>query len=340
LAEKCGEFRIQECNYLHIILMEIKELCVSFVGFFLLIIRVLISVAFLTLLERKVLGYIQIRKGPNKVGVIGLLQPFSDAVKLFLKEQTYPETSNYLFYVICPIVRLFLSLFVWLIFNYIEGIIRFGLGILFFFCITRIGVYAVMLAGWSSNSVYALLGGLRAVAQTISYEVRIILILLRLVSLVIKYDIIVYLLHQNNVWFMILLFPLFICWFSTCLAETNRTPFDLAEGESELVSGFNVEYRRGGFAIIFISEYSSILFISILTVVIFIGRDLGFIFYIKLLIISFFFIWVRGTLPRIRYDKLINLTWKVYLPVALNFLLFYGGLNIVFNYLYWDKKRN
>jgi NADH-ubiquinone oxidoreductase chain 1 len=305
------------------------DFILSMVRRLILIILVMIGVAFLTLLERKVLGYIQIRKGPNKVGIIGVPQPFSDAIKLFSKEQTYPFISNYLVYYFSPIFSLFLSLLCWLCLPLLIKIFSFNLGVLFFLCCLRMGVYTVILAGWSSNSNYALLGGMRAVAQTISYEVRLVLILLSLIFLVGGYNFFYFLFFQDNIWFLYLTFPLRLVWFRTSLAETNRTPFDFAEGESELVSGFNVEYRSGGFALIFLAEYSRILFIRFLFVIIFLGGDIfNFLFFLKLAFISFIFIWVRGTLPRFRYDKLIYLAWKRFLPFSLNFLLFIIGLKI------------
>ena len=289
------------------------DLVIPFLGSLILVICVIIGVAFLTLLERKVLGYIQIRKGPNKVGFIGIPQPFSDAIKLFTKEQTYPFISNYLIYYLSPIFSLFLSLLGWLCIPYFIKLFSFNLGVLFFLCCLRMGVYSVMIAGWSSNSNYALLGGLRAVAQTISYEVSLALILLSIIFLVGGYNFFYFLFFQLNTWFMFICFPLALVWFCTSLAETNRTPFDFAEGESELVSGFNVEYRRGGFALIFLAEYSRILFIRILFSVFFLGSDIfSFIFFLKLAFVSFIFIWVRGTLPRFRYDKLMYLAWKVF----------------------------
>ena len=306
------------------------ELIIPFLGSLILVICVIIGVAFLTLLERKVLGYIQIRKGPNKVGFLGIPQPFSDAIKLFTKEQTYPYISNYLIYYLSPIFSLFLSLIGWLCIPYITKLYSFNLGVLFFLCCLRIGVYRVIIAGWSSNSNYALLGGLRAVAQTISYEVRLALILLSLIFLVGDYNFFSFIIFQFNVWFIILCFPLGLVWFCTSLAETNRTPFDFAEGESELVSGFNVEYRSGGFVLIFLAEYSSILFIRILFSLFFLGGDIySFIFFLKLRFISFIFIWVRGTLPRFRYDKLIYLAWKSFLPFSLNFLFLVIGIKLI-----------
>lgn len=296
----------------------------------LLVILVIVGVAFLTLLERKVLGYIQLRKGPNKVGILGIPQPFCDAIKLFTKEQTFPNNSNYLVYYFSPIFSLFLSLLAWLCFPFLIKLYSFNLGVLFFLCCLRIGVYSVILAGWSSNSNYALLGGLRAVAQTISYEVSLVLILISIIFLVGGYNFYYFFLFQDYIWFMFFCFPVGAVWFFSSLAETNRTPFDFAEGESELVSGFNVEYRRGGFALIFLAEYSRILFIRILFSLIFLGGDVyNFIFFLKLSFISFLFIWVRGTLPRFRYDKLMYLAWKSFLPFSLNYLFLILGLKIL-----------
>nr|QNV11693.1 NADH dehydrogenase subunit 1 [Phyllodromia melanocephala] len=311
--------------------MFFMELILSLVGGLLMIICVLVGVAFLTLLERKILGYIQIRKGPNKVGLMGIPQPFCDAIKLFTKEQTYPLISNYISYYFSPIFSLFLSLIVWMCMPMFIKLFSFNLGLLFFLSCTSLGVYTVMIAGWSSNSNYALLGGLRAVAQTISYEVSLALILLSFVFLIESYNMHNFFLYQKYVWFLMFLFPMGMVWFSSCLAETNRTPFDFAEGESELVSGFNVEYSSGGFALIFLAEYASILFMSMLFCVIFLGCNIyNLDFYLKLTFISFMFIWVRGTLPRFRYDKLMYLAWKCFLPFSLNYLMFFIGLKIFF----------
>nr|UPX88589.1 NADH dehydrogenase subunit 1 [Paraleptophlebia submarginata] len=306
-----------------------KDVIMALVSGLLLVICVLVGVAFLTLLERKVLGYIQIRKGPSKVGIWGIPQPFADAIKLFTKEQTFPVVSNYFPYYISPILSLFLSLVVWVIFPFWTGLFSFNLGLLFFLCCTSLGVYTVMVAGWSSNSNYALLGGLRAVAQTISYEVSLALTLLSFVFLVGGYNVVEFIVYQEYVWFLFLSVPLMLIWVASSLAETNRTPFDFAEGESELVSGFNVEYSSGGFALIFMAEYASILFMSMLFVVLFMGGEtLTLWFFIKLTSVSFGFVWARGTLPRFRYDKLMYLAWKSFLPVALNFLIFFGGFSV------------
>nr|QTZ20274.1 NADH dehydrogenase subunit 1 [Spodoptera pectinicornis] len=310
--------------------MFMNDIYMIFLGLLILIIGILVGVAYLTLLERKVLGYIQIRKGPNKVGFMGILQPFSDAIKLFTKEQTYPNFSNYMSYYFSPILSFILSLMIWLLIPYYFNMISFNLGILFFLCCTSMGVYTVMVAGWSSNSNYALLGGLRAVAQTISYEVSLALILMSSIIMIMDFNLLSFFYYQDYIWFIILMFPLSLCWMSSSLAETNRTPFDFAEGESELVSGFNIEYSSGGFALIFLAEYSSILFMSLLFVLMYMGGfSLSILFYLKLLFISFLFIWVRGTLPRYRYDKLMYLAWKSYLPISLNFLLFFLGFKIL-----------
>nr|CAH59885.1 NADH dehydrogenase subunit 1 [Zygaena lonicerae kindermanni] len=311
--------------------MIMKDFLLFLIGILLLILGVLIGVAFLTLLERKVLGYIQIRKGPNKVGIVGILQPFSDAIKLFTKEQTYPMFSNYMSYYFSPIVSFILSLMIWLLIPYYFNMISFNLGMMFFFCCTSLGVYSVMIAGWSSNSNYALLGGLRSVAQTISYEVSLVLIMMSSIIFVMDFNLILFNEYQGIIWFFFLMIPLSLCWFSSSLAETNRTPFDFAEGESELVSGFNVEYSSGGFALIFMAEYSSILFMSMFFCLLYLGGyGLNLFFYLKLVFISFLFIWVRGTLPRYRYDKLMYLAWKSYLPVSLNFIIFFMGMILIF----------
>nr|AXS65770.1 NADH dehydrogenase subunit 1 [Staphylinoidea sp. 7 KM-2017] len=309
--------------------MYFKDLILMMVSMLILLIMVLIGVAFLTLLERKVLGYIQIRKGPNKVGYMGIIQPFSDAIKLFSKESINPVMSNYIIYYFSPIMNLFLSLVLWLSMPFISLLLNFNLGFMFFLCVSSLGVYTVMIAGWSSNSNYSLLGGLRSVAQTISYEVSLALVLLSFLFLVLSLNLIFFMKYQKMIWFLFLMFPLCLIWFVSSLAETNRTPFDFAEGESELVSGFNVEYSSGGFAMIFLAEYSSILFMSMLCSLMFLGCDLlSWLFFLKLGFMSFLWIWVRGTLPRFRYDKLMYLAWKKFLPVSLNFLFFFIGLKI------------
>nr|YP_001974578.1 NADH dehydrogenase subunit 1 [Rhagophthalmus ohbai]BAF52871.1 NADH dehydrogenase subunit 1 [Rhagophthalmus ohbai] len=306
------------------------DLLLLLLVFIIMIIFVMVGLAFLTLFERKVLGYIQFRKGPNKVGFLGIFQPFSDAIKLFSKEINIPIMSNFWSYYFSPILNLFLSLFLWVCIPYITGLINFSFSMLFFLCVSSLGVYMIMVAGWSSNSSYSLLGGLRCMAQTISYEVTLALIILSflvIVSSLMMYDFLVY---QSFIWFFFIGFPLMLIFFGSVLAETNRTPFDFAEGESELVSGFNVEYSSGGFALIFMAEYSNILFMSFIFSFLFFGGNLDFFFFFLVVYVSFLFIWVRGTLPRFRYDKLMYLAWMSYLPVSLNYLIFFWFSSFIF----------
>nr|AYQ18969.1 NADH dehydrogenase subunit 1 [Discolomatidae sp. 3 ACP-2013] len=311
-----------------------KDYFLMLISFFILIIMLLISVAFLTLLERKVLGYIQNRKGPNKVGYMGMFQPFSDAIKLFSKEQIMPLMSNYMIYYFSPIFNMFLSLMLWLCMPLISWMMKFDLSVLFFLMISSFSVYTIMLAGWSSNSNYSMLGSIRSVAQIISYEVSLNLILISFLFIIGSLNLVVFIKYQKYMWFLFMFFPLGLMWFVSSLAETNRTPFDFAEGESELVSGFNVEYSSGGFAMIFMAEYMSILFMSFISVLLLIGGNINFLFFLKFLLFIFMWIWVRGTLPRFRYDKLMYLTWKSFLPVSLNFIMFYIGIKLlIYSYL-------
>nr|UXW88403.1 NADH dehydrogenase subunit 1 [Illeis cincta] len=305
------------------------DLILMFLSIVLLVVGVLVGVAFLTLMERKILGYIQIRKGPNKVGLAGIFQPFGDAIKLFSKEQILPYMANLLIFTISPILNLLLSLFLWMSVPFYCYLFSFNFSVLFFFSISSLSVYTIMMSGWSSNSNYSLLGSLRAVAQTISYEVSMFLILLSYLSLILSLNLSDFFLYQKFIWLIFLNFPLSFMWFNSSLAETNRTPFDFAEGESELVSGFNVEYSGVGFAFIFMAEYSSILFMSMISVLVFMGGDFySWFFFLKLVFLSFLWIWIRGTMPRYRYDKLMYLSWKVYLPVSLNFFMFNIGLSL------------
>nr|AEP27694.1 NADH dehydrogenase subunit 1 [Rhopalapion longirostre] len=296
-----------------------------------LVFCVMISVAFLTLLERKVLGYIQIRKGPNKVMFMGLVQPFADVVKLFVKEQTYPYMSNFNLYYFSPMFNLFVVLLLWLCVPFFSYNLSFNLSVLFFLSISSLGVYSIMLAGWSSNSNYAMLGSLRSIAQSISYEVSLVLVMLSFLFCTMSFDLMFFMKYQEYIWFLFFLFPLSLMWFISGLAETNRTPFDFAEGESELVSGFNVEYSSGSFALLYLSEYASILFMSMICVTMFLGANFySFMFLIKLVFMGFVWIWIRGTLPRFRYDKLMYLAWKSFLPVSLNLLFFF----LILGYFY------
>lgn len=291
----------------------------------------LIRVAFIVLFERKILGYIQIRKGPNKVGFTGILQSFGDAIKLFLKEQRIPLLSNISPFYFAPVISLFIVIFLWSVMPLGSNIVNYYLGGLFFFCCTSFGVYTLIARGWSSNRNYSLLGAIRGVAQTISYEVRIALIFLSFAFLVASYELKIFADYQEFVWMAVLGAPLFLCWLGSILAETNRTPFDFAEGESELVSGFNIEYGRGGFALLFLAEYGRIIFISYLVVVLFRGL-LGRVLSLSVVgcFFCFWYIWVRGTMPRFRYDKLMYLAWKSYLPVSLNLMMTFMVVKILF----------
>ncbi len=284
----------------------------------------ILAIAFYTLLERKALGYFQIRKGPNKVGLIGIPQPFADAIKLFTKEQTKPIFANIYPYILSPIIRLILALLLWGLFPFSNPSYFIKFGILLFLCISRINVYTTLIAGWSSNSKYALLGSLRRVAQTISYEIRIALILLSILLIHISFFI-SYVYYSKSSWIMLCSLPICFTWFITTLAETNRTPFDLAEGESELVSGFNTEYSGGRFALIFIAEYANILIIRLLSIIFFTNaiyptQITRFVLILKTILLAWGFIWIRASFPRIRYDRLINLTWKTFLPLSLAYL--------------------
>nr|ALO76623.1 NADH deshydrogenase subunit 1 [Lema sp. LEM01] len=309
--------------------MYLNDILMIFLISLIMLILVLVGVAFFTLFERKLLGYIQIRKGPNKLGLIGLLQPFSDAIKLFTKEQIYPYMSNFNLYYLCPLVNLLLSLFLWLSLPFLTVNLNFNFSFLFILSVSSVSVYSIMLAGWSSNSNYSLLGSLRSVAQTISYEVSLTLILFSFLFLILSLSVLDLMKYQEFIWLIFLMPCLSYMWLVSSLAETNRTPFDFAEGETELVSGFNVEYSSGGFAMIFLAEYSNIMFMSVLSSLLFLGVNfISFFFVLKVLILIFFWIWVRGTLPRFRYDKLMYLAWKSYLPVSLNLLFYYFSLKL------------
>nr|WNS64250.1 NADH dehydrogenase subunit 1 [Ficus subintermedia] len=299
---------------------------------------ILLAVAFFTLLERKGLSYIQIRKGPNKVGLAGLPQPIADAAKLLTKEIAKPTMANYSPYFIAPIFSFILALFLWQLYPSLYSSSYFKWGILFFMCVSGLNVYGTLLAGWSSNSKYALLGSLRAIAQTISYEVSMALILLFPLFLIGSFSFIEIKESQELIWFMLIMLPVSFMWFVTCVAETNRAPFDFAEGESELVSGFNIEYGAAGFALIFLAEYANILVMSLFTALIFLGGssmimfESDIMFMLKVLFFAFLFIWVRGSYPRFRYDLLMGLTWKSFLPAALCFLLMINSLIYIIYY--------
>nr|BBB55929.1 NADH dehydrogenase subunit 1 [Oncomelania hupensis robertsoni] len=288
---------------------------------------ILLAVAFFTLLERKGLSYMQIRKGPNKVGIAGLPQPLADAAKLLVKEIAKPTMANYPPYYLAPVFSFILALLLWQLYPSLYAMSYFKWGILFFLCVSSLNVYGTLLAGWASNSKYALLGSLRAIAQTISYEVSMALILLFPLFMLATFNFMELNEAQEIIWFVFLMLPVFFMWFVTCIAETNRAPFDFAEGESELVSGFNIEYGSAGFALIFLAEYANILVMSLFSAALFFGGSSflssysDIVFMLKVLFFAFVFIWVRATYPRFRYDLLMSLTWKSFLPVALSFLL-------------------
>nr|AHF21599.1 NADH dehydrogenase subunit 1 [Allothyrus sp. LamingtonNP-QMS95173] len=291
-----------------------------YLSFIMILVCVLVSVAFYTLLERKVLGYIQLRKGPNKVGIIGILQPFSDAVKLFMKEQNFLFIYNMLIYLMVPVLALFLMLLFWLIFPWSFFQMEMDYGLVMMLCISSLGVYVILGGGWASNSKYSLLGAYRGVAQVISYEVSMSMILIGIVMFISSYNLNLIINFQKSLWMLFGFIFSFSIWIVTGLAETNRTPFDFAEGESELVSGFNVEYSGGGFAMLFMAEYGNMIFMSMVTAIMFFGGK-GF-FMMKIMLIMFLFLWVRGTFARYRYDNLMMLAWKIILPYSI-FVLFF-----------------
>ena len=310
------------------------------IKFFVLIIPVLVSVAYLTLAERKVLGYTQTRKGPNVVGIYGLFQPLADGVKLFSKEMVIPNHVSLFLYFFAPILALTLSLLVWSILplGYSLLLSDMQLGLLFIFALSSIGVYAILTSGWSSNSKYAFIGALRAAAQMISYEVSIGLIIISVILCTSTFNLSSIISVQNqSIWFIFPLLPAALMFFISCLAETNRAPFDLTEGESELVSGYNVEYSSMSFALFFLAEYSHIIFMSFLFTVLFLGGysilgfNLSMVMFIKTSLIVFLFIWVRTSFPRLRYDQLMSLLWKTYLPLSLSFVMLVNSFLWMFN---------
>nr|WNS59351.1 NADH dehydrogenase subunit 1 [Hyocrinidae sp.] len=294
-----------------------------------LIIPILLSVAFIVLIERKIIGYMQLRKGPGIVGPYGILQTIADGIKLFIKENLKPISASPALFFFAPTLFLILALILWTTIPCPQTPLNINLSLILIIGISSLSVYSILGSGWSSNSKYSLLGGIRAVAQTISYEISMGLILLSVVIIAGTFNLNGIINAQNNSWFIMSCLPLSYIWFISTLAETNRTPFDLAEGESELVSGYNVEYAGGPFALFFLAEYANIIFMNLLTTILFLGSNspiniipLNIItIAIKTSILSSIFLWVRASFPRFRYDQLMFLTWKNYLPLSIGILI-------------------
>ena len=307
---------------------------------------VLISVAFLVYAERKILALIQLRKGPNVVGPFGLLQSFADALKLITKENILPSGSNKIVFLLAPIITMVLSLAAWAVIPFAPGwvISDINVGIMYLFAISSLGVYGIIMAGWASNSKYPFLGALRSAAQMVSYEVSIGFVIITVLLCVGSLNLTKIVEAQQTVWFAIPLLPMFIIFFISALAETNRLPFDLPEDESTLVAGFFTEYSSASFVLFFLAEYASMILMSAMTVILFLGGWLplfdiyplniipGVIWFtIKIMFVLFLFIWVRGTFPRYRYDQLMRLGWKVFLPLSLLWVVITAGFLVTFD---------
>nr|ABE01020.1 NADH dehydrogenase subunit 1 [Pardosa evelinae] len=305
---------------------------IMFINFIMISLSILISVAFYTLLERKILSYIQIRKGPNKVGMMGILQPFSDAIKLFNKNLLPLESMNFTLSFMTPFMSLFISLCMISILMYNHStLIDIKHSLLMFFILSSMSVYFILLIGWSTNSKYCHLGSIRSVAQMISYEVPFFMVILFLALLSQSYSFT----QMEETQYLLYYFwgnmLLFMMWLSSCLAETNRSPFDFAEGESELVSGFNVEYMGGLFALIFLSEYLSMLILSMISTMMFFSPIKSINSMVIMIMITISLIWVRGTYPRFRYDMLMLMSWKMFLPLSMFIIIIPSIIPFLFN---------
>ena len=305
------------------------------------VVPLLIAVAYLTFAERKVLAAAQLRKGPNVVGPFGLFQPFADAIKLLVKETVIPSGANRLIFVAAPMLTFILSLIAWAVIPFNPGMVLadINVGILYLFAISSLGVYGVIMAGWASNSKYAFLGALRSAGQMVSYEVSMGFVIVTVLLAVGSLNLSRIVEAQQTIWFCIPHLPMFVVFFVSALAETNRAPFDLPEGESELVAGFMVEYSSMTFALFFLGEYANILLMSGIISVLFLGGWLApfgiapftwvpgpIWFILKIGFVAFCFLWVRATFPRLRYDQLMRLGWKVFLPLSLFWLVLTAGV--------------
>ncbi|ARJ65791.1 NADH-quinone oxidoreductase subunit H [Magnetospirillum sp. ME-1] len=312
-----------------------------------IVLPLLIAVAYLTYAERKVIGAMQLRKGPNVVGPLGLLQPMADGLKLFVKETVLPTSANRAVFVGAPMLTFFLALVAWAVIPFDKGwvLADINVGVLYLFAISSLGVYGIIMAGWASNSKYAFLGGLRSAAQMVSYEVSIGFILISVLLTVGSLNLSDVVMAQSKMWFIIPHFPLFILFIISGLAETNRAPFDLPEAEAELVAGYNVEYSAMTFALFFLGEYANMLMMGAMTSILFLGGwmapfGLGWLpipgvlwFVIKICLVMFVFLWVRATFPRYRYDQLMRLGWKVFLPFSLFWLVLTASVLTAFGWL-------
>jgi NADH-quinone oxidoreductase subunit H len=313
-----------------------------------IIVPVLIMMAYLTLAERKVLAAMQLRKGPNVVGPFGLWQPFADAIKMMFKETVIPSGSNRLLFLLAPMLTFGLAVIAWAVIPVNDGwaIANINVGILYLFAISSLGVYGIIIAGWASNSKYAFLGAMRSAAQMVSYEVSIGFVMVTVLLCVGSLNLNDVVLAQRHVWFCLPLLPMFVVFFISGLAETNRAPFDLPEGESEIVAGFFVEYSSMSFALFFLGEYTNMILMSAMTTILFLGGWLApfgiepftwipgpFWFIGKICVVLFFFLWVRATFPRYRYDQLMRLGWKVFLPLSLLWLVLTAGALMLFGWL-------